>query len=87
MVRQFVYVYGVAEISLLSEKNTKCGCTVFFSLKKTTTTNPTHQNNVFLHPAYKIQKGLQKERKKFPEGLGLSAQTSTPWTKPQKISY
>ena len=33
MVRQFAYVYKVAEISLLSGKNTKSGSTNFLSLK------------------------------------------------------
>ena len=34
VVWQFTYVHGVAGISLLSGKNTKCGYSVFFSLKK-----------------------------------------------------
>ena len=34
VVRQFAYVHGVAGISLLSGKNTKCSSTVFQSLKK-----------------------------------------------------
>ena len=33
VVRQFAYVYGAAEISLLSEKNTKSSSTIFLSLK------------------------------------------------------
>jgi len=33
VVWQFAYVHGVAEISLLLGKNTKCGNTVFLSLK------------------------------------------------------
>ena len=32
VVWQFAYVYGVAGISLLSGKNTKCGYSVFLSL-------------------------------------------------------
>ena len=33
MVWQFAYVHGVAVISLLLGKNTKCGSKIFFSLK------------------------------------------------------
>ena len=33
MIWQFAYIHGVAGISLLSEKNTKCGSSVFQSLK------------------------------------------------------
>ena len=32
-VQQFVYVHGIVGISLLSGKNTKCGSTIFLSLK------------------------------------------------------
>ena len=40
VVRQFAYIHGVAGISLLSgKKNTKCGYSVFLSLKDMTTPN------------------------------------------------
>ena len=34
MVQQFTYIHEIAGISLLSGKNTKCGYSVFLSLKK-----------------------------------------------------
>ena len=46
VVWQFAYVYGVAEISLFSGKNTKCDNTVFLSKKQHQ--NPNLQNNSFL---------------------------------------
>jgi len=56
LVRQFAYVHGVARISLLSGKKYKCSSTIFFSLLKTTTTNPNHQNCAFfiLHTGFTV---------------------------------
>ena len=76
VIRQFAYVHGVAGISLFSRKNIECSSTVF-SLK--TTWNSNLQNKIFLYPAHKIHSELQKRAKNC---LVLSAQASTPWTKP-----
>ena len=70
MVRQFAYVHGVAGISLLSGKNTKCGSTIFSLSRTTTIQNPNHQKTV-LHLAHRIYNGLQNRPKIFPRGVAL----------------
>ena len=70
MVRQFAYVHGVAGISLLSGKNTKCGSTIFSLSRTMTIQNPNHQKTV-LHLAHRIYNGLQNRPKIFPRGVAL----------------
>ena len=70
MVRQFAYVHGIAGISLLSGKNTKCCSTVFSLSRMMTIQNPNHQKLV-LHPAHRIYNGLQNRPKIFPRGVAL----------------
>ena len=81
VIRQFVYVYGVAGISLLSRK-IQSAATLFQSLKRRQQQqNPNHQNRFLLHPAHKIHNGLQNRPKNEHSGLGRQASAS--WTKPQ----
>ena len=40
VIRQFAYIHEITRISLLSRKNTKCGSTVFQSLKNNDNTKP-----------------------------------------------
>ena len=54
MIRLFVYVHRIAEISLFSGKNTGRG-SIIFSLK-TIYLNPNFQNNIFFYPVHEIQK-------------------------------
>ena len=81
MVRQFAYIHGIAEISLLSRK-IQSAATLFQSLKRRQQQqNPNHQNRFLLHPVQKIHNGLQNGPKNEHSGLGRQA--SAPWTKPQ----
>ena len=59
MIRQFTYVHGVVEISLLSGK-IQSAATVFHTLsrRRQQQQNPNHQKR-FLYPAHKIHNGLQ----------------------------
>ena len=61
------------------KENTKCGSTFFFSLKKTTTRNPNHQNNDF----YILRTGFTVYRPN-PSLHGLSLGKS-PIKKPRNI--
>ena len=80
VVRQFAYIHGIAEISLLSRK-IQSAATMFQSLKRRRQQqNPNHQNQ-FLYPVHRIHNGLQNEPKNFledvapglPRGLSISA--------------
>ena len=80
MVRQFAYIHGIAEISLLSRK-IQSAATMFQSLKRRRQQqNPNHQNQ-FLYPVHRIHNGLQNGPKNFledvapgpPRGLSISA--------------
>ena len=68
VVQQFTYVHGDAEISLLSEKNTKNGAATIFFLCPQKHDSNTHNKTLIT---------------KLHSGLGLLAQASAPWTKPQ----
>ena len=60
------------DFTIIKEKNTKCGNTIFLS-QKTTITNPNHQNCVFYILRIGFTMGYKMGQKNFP--------------KPQKISH
>ena len=59
VVRQFVYVYRVARISLLSKKITMCGYSVFFSQKQQQDKTLITKKKRLLYLAHRIHNGLQ----------------------------
>ena len=86
VVRQFAYIHEVAEISLFLGEKYRMQQYSFFSFKKKKTfetliSKPT----VFVSCAQDSQ-WATKIAKKFYD-LGLLAQASAPWIKPQKISH
>ena len=82
-VWQFTYVHGVAVISLLSVKNTKCSSIVFLSLKKLQSQILITKNCVFYIPRTGFTMGYKTSQKFFPgalpsnppRGLSMSAKT------------
>ena len=91
MIRQFAYVHGVAEISLLSGKNIKCNSIVFLSLKKLQPQILITKNYVFYISRTGFTMGYKTSQKFFPvalpsnppRGLSISAKTWACWPKPQ----
>ena len=78
VVRQFAYVHRVVGISLLSKKITMCGYSVFLSQKQQQDkTLITKKKTAFIFRAQDSQWATKRAKKI------LSAQASTPWTKPQ----
>jgi len=64
MIQQFAYIHGVAGISLLLEKKYKVR-QYSFSLSKTTSRNPNHQNKGFYILCTGFTMGYKKGQKIF----------------------